>query len=83
MKNNRKILVPTRTTFTMHYTTGSHLLYNANISSVLLLYPIVHEGYTPNILGNKYCDPKSLKTLLKFFLVINPKLVFTYKTKNV
>lgn len=68
MKNNRKVLVPTRTTLTMHYTIGSHLLYNANISSVLL-YPVVHEGCTPNTLGNKYCDPKSLKMLLKLFLL--------------
>lgn len=43
-----------------HHTMGSHLLYNANI--FLCYIPRINEGYTtgdvPNILRNKYCDPK-------------------------
>lgn len=42
----------------MHYTVGSHLLYNANI----FLYCSTLD--VPNILENKNCDPQSLKMLL-------------------
>lgn len=62
---------------------GSHLLYNANI--FLCCISVVNErrtvGDVPNILGNKYCDPKSLNMVLKCFWVKNPKFVFNYKIK--
>lgn len=59
----------------MHYTVGSLWLYNANI---FLCYSTLD---VPNILENKYCDPQSLKTLLKFFWLKKPKPVFNYKIK--
>lgn len=59
---------------------GSHLLYNANI--FLCYNPVINEGYTIegvcNILGNQYCDPKSLKMLLKcFWLKIRNSFLIT------